>query len=82
MALLTKFIPLHGQGIVHRTTAEAGWAKVINGDETLFYLASYGSADRESISKPSQVTHLDRAGAVETLNALRQVFPGIEDDSP
>lgn len=35
MALITRFIPLHGQGTVHRTETDAGWAKVLNGDQAL-----------------------------------------------
>lgn len=77
MALIREFVPLHGQGSVHRSETDAGWAKVMNGDEVLLYIATYGSAERKSGPKPSQVIQLDRAGAAELLKIIEGVFPGI-----
>lgn len=80
MALITRFIPLHGQGTVHRTETDAGWAKVLNGDQALLYVATYGSAERKSGQKTSQVIQLDRERAAELIQIIQDVFPGIEHD--
>jgi hypothetical protein len=77
MALIRDFTPLNGQGSVHRSETDAGWAKVMNGDETLLYIATYGSADRKSEPKPSQVIQLNRARATELVKIIEKVFPGI-----
>lgn len=81
MALIRQFIELHGQGSIHRSETDAGWAKVLNGDEPLLYVATYGSDERRSSAKPSQVIQLDRERAAELMGILRQVFPGIESGS-
>ncbi|MGO1567865.1 MAG: hypothetical protein ACTHXC_07530 [Brachybacterium sp.] len=62
---------------MHRSETDAGWAKVINGDETLLYIATYGSAERQSKPKPSQVIQLDRERAAELLEIIDEAFPGI-----
>ena len=76
MALIREFIPLNGQGSVHRKETDAGWAKVLNGDETLLDIATYGSQERVSKPKPSQVIQLDRARAAELIKIIEEVFPG------
>ena len=77
MALIRDFMPLYGQGSVHRSETDAGWAKVLNGDETLLYIATYGSSERKSKPKPSQVIQLDRARAAELVKIIEEVFPGV-----
>lgn len=77
MALIREFIPLHGHGSVHRSETDAGWAKVLNGDETLLYIGTYGSDGRKSKPKTSQVLQLDRARATDLLKIIEEVFPDI-----
>lgn len=77
MALIREFIPLHSQGSVHRSETDAGWAKVLNGEETLLYIGTYGSQERKSKPKTSQVIQLDRARAGELIKIIEEVFPGI-----
>lgn len=77
MALIREFIPLHSQGSVHRSETDAGWAKVLNGEETLLYIGTYGSPERKSKPKPSQVIQLNRARAGELIKIIEEVFPGI-----
>lgn len=81
MALIRKFFELHSQGRVHRSETDAGWAKVRDGDQMLLYLGTYGSTERKSRSKTSQVIQLDRERASELLQIIHEVFPGIENDS-
>lgn len=81
MALIREFIPLNGQGSVHRSETDAGWAKVLNGDETLLYIGTYGSEERKSKPKTSQVIQLDRARAADLLKIIEEVFPGIRTES-
>lgn len=81
MALIRRFIELHGQGSIHKTETDAGWASVSNGEEQILYIATYGSDERRSRSKPSQVLQLDRERAAELMGILSQVFPGIGRES-
>lgn len=78
MALIRKFTELRGQGSVHRSETDAGWATVMNGAETLLYIGTYGSDDRASRPKTSQVIQLDQARAAELLGIIQEVFPGIK----
>lgn len=78
MALVRQFVPLHAQGTVHRTETDAGWERVMHGTETLLYIGTYGSADRKSQPKTSQVIQLNRERAAELLQIIHEVFPGIE----
>lgn len=80
MALIRQFFQLHSQGTAYRTETDAGWAKVQNGDQTLLYIGTYGSAERKSRPKTSQVIQLDRDRASELLQIIHEVFPGIEND--
>lgn len=80
MALIRQFFPLHSQGTMHRTETDAGWANVQDGDHTLLYIGTYGSTERQSRPKTSQVIQLDRERASELLQIIHEVFPGIEDE--
>lgn len=81
MALIRRFIELHGQGSTHRSETDAGWASVPYAEERLLYIATYGSDERKSGPKTSQAIHLDRERAVELMAILKRVFPGIEHDA-
>lgn len=81
MALIRRFIELHGQGSIHRSETDAGWANVPYGDDSLLYIATYGSDERLSGAKPSQVIQVDRERAVELMSILKRVFPGIGNGS-
>jgi hypothetical protein len=81
VALVRRFIELHGQGSIHRSETDAGWANVPYGDEKLLYIATYGSDGRRSGPKTSQAIHLDRERAAELMGILKRVFPGIEHDA-
>lgn len=81
MALIRRFIELHGQGSIHRSETDSGWANVPYGEENLLYIGTYGSAERMSGPKPSQAIHLDRERAAELMRILKRVFPGIEHDA-
>lgn len=79
MALIRRFFHLHGEGSVHRSETDAGWAKVLNGQEHLLYIGTYGSDQRQSKPKPSQVIQLDRERASELVQIIHDVFPGLDD---
>lgn len=81
MALIRRFIALHGQGSIHRSETDAGWANAPYGDESLLYIATYGSDERLSGAKPSQVIQLDRERAVEMMGIMKRVFPVIQNSS-
>ncbi|EYT48918.1 hypothetical protein [Brachybacterium muris] len=80
MALIRSFSKLTGGGVVHRTETDAGWALVQDGGHRLLYIATYGSDQRQSKPKSSQVIQLDRRGASELLKIIQDSFPGIDDD--
>jgi hypothetical protein len=63
---------------VHRSETDAGWAKVLNGQEALLYIGTYGSDQRKSKPKPSQVIRLDRERASELVKIIHEVFPGLD----
>ena len=75
MALIRNFARMRGHGSIHQTETDAGWATVTNSDEPLLYVATHGSSDRQSSPKPSQVIHLDRAGATELPRTHEQARP-------
>lgn len=78
MALIRNFTRMSNQGSVHQTETAAGWAEVGPSGQPLLYLATYGSTERQSGPKPSQVIHLDRAGAAELVRIIHEVFPDLE----
>lgn len=78
MALIRKFFPLNSQGSMHRTETDAGWAEVHDGNKTFLYIGTYGSADRKSRPKTSQVIQVDRERAADLIRIIHEVFPGIE----
>lgn len=74
MARITEFFKTTGTARPHPTQVECGW-QVIEGEQTLLQLSTYGSDHRMSNKKVSQTLQLDRERARELLRIIRSAFP-------
>lgn len=61
----------------HRTEVDARWARVEAGSTLLLHIATYGSDERHSHPKVSQVIQLDQIRARELKAIIERTFPGI-----
>jgi 5-methylcytosine-specific restriction protein B len=75
MARVRELVQDDRHGRPHPTEVECGW-QVVTGEhgERLLQLSTYGSDDRKSEKKVSQTIQLDRVGATQLIEIIRETF--------
>jgi hypothetical protein len=78
MAMILEFHQvISGKSILHGPVS-CGWRAFEVGGTRILQLDTYGSNTRQIPNKVSQSIQLDRSGAAQLLDLIRNTFPGIE----
>lgn len=77
MAVVRGFSEAPTSTVVHPTAVDCDW-NLVAGPESYLQLSTYGSDHRQSKKKVSQTLQIDREVAVELMQIIKKVFPGLE----
>lgn len=75
MAIITKLVPGHQSVHAHPTTVE-GYVQIIQDDDgrPLVHVSTWGSDNRQTVKKQSQVIQFDETSAAELVRYFVMAF--------
>lgn len=78
MALIGDFHQVNSDKSILHGPVSCGWRAFEVGGTRILQLDTYGSNTRKIPNKISQSIQLDRQGAAQLLDLIRDAFPGID----